>query len=523
MNSSYTEILIFFYVIKNYDLAIKYKVDWWQNERLKRLFSIVIEFIKVYREEPTEQQVITLIKKAGMETDFTQDVIHSLWENKSQLSQYSEEWLHDCTEAYAEYNSLLSGINRMYTKLMTMQKEVTVENAHEVVQMIKSDFSKDTNFDLNTTRGFSFLDPAVHVISRPDTHTTGYPFFDKCLGGGWAKKTLVVIAGGAKMGKSIVLGNLCRNSILNGHNCAYITLEMSVGEVCSRMGAAMFNIKYSAYEEVAKDQQYIANCITSVRNQNLHELGECIIEQFPTSNLSPFELEAFLLAIENENSAKLGRQWKFEEIYVDYINIMKTARMGISASDSYTRVKTIAEDLRAVAIRNNWTIVSLTQLTRNYSMGCADIDITAISESHGLVQTVDCLLGLIQTIQMKLSGLYYIKALACRNSPHGGDKKSFKFEGDYMRITEDPDEDIIPEGIPLPPALTAGAPSGGNQGDPNGGWGPRKGSGGGSRQNNTQGQQSTQTGPAIAPPPPPAPDLGVTDLKVTGNGLFDLY
>ena len=118
--------------------------------------------------------------------------------------------------------------------------------------------------------------------------------------------------------------------------------------------------------------------------------------------------------------------------------------------------------MRAVAIRNDWTIVSLTQLTRNYSMGCADIDITAISESHGLVQTVDCLLGLIQTVQMKLSGLYYIKALACRNSAHGGDRKSFKFEGDYMRITEDASEDIIPEGIPLPAALTIGAPSGGN-------------------------------------------------------------
>ena len=514
MNESYTEILIFFYVLKNYDLAVKYKPEWWRSERLKRLYSIILPFIQEYREEPSEQTVMLLIEKEGLATEFTADIIHSLWENRNALSNYPEEWLQDCTDSYGEYNSLLYGVNRLYTKLMTNQSEVTVENAHDFVQMIKSNFTKDTLFDLNQTRGFSFLDPAVHVISRPVTHSTGYPFFDKCLGGGWAKKTLVVVAGGAKMGKSIVLGNLCRNSILSGHNCAYITLEMSVGEVCSRIGSAMFNIQYSQYETCAKDPNYIAACIKTVRDRSLNELGECVIEQFPTSNLSPFELEAFLLGVEAENSAKLGRPWKFEEVYVDYINIMKAARPGIGASDSYTRIKTIAEDLRAVAIRNDWTIVSLTQLTRNYSMGCADIDITGISESHGLVQTVDCLLGLIQTVQMKLSGLYYIKALACRNSPHGGDRKSFKFEGDYMRITEDASEDIIPEGIPLPAALTVGAPgTGGPEAQPR--WHSQK--------NNSTGQApmaaAPQT-PVVQPAPPVMPDLGITDLKTRQRDLL---
>ena len=513
MNESYTELLIFFYVIRNYDLAIKYKPEWWRSERLKRLYSIILPYIQDYREEPSEQTVMLLIQKAGLATEFTQDIIHSLWESRDALGSMSEEWLQDCTDSYGEYNSLLYGVNKLYTKLMTEQSNVTVENAHEFVQMIKSNFTKDTLFDLNQSRGFSFLDPAVHVISRPQTHSTGFPFFDKCLGGGWAKKTLVVVAGGAKMGKSIVLGNLCRNSILSGHNCAYITLEMSVGEVCSRIGSAMFNIQYSQYENVAKDPNYIAACIKTVRDRSLNELGECVIEQFPTSNLSPFELEAFLLGIEAENTAKFGRPWKFEEVYVDYINIMKAARPGIGASDSYTRIKTIAEDLRAVAIRNDWTIVSLTQLTRNYSMGCADIDITAISESHGLVQTVDCLLGLIQTVQMKLSGLYYIKALACRNSAHGGDRKSFKFEGDYMRITEDASEDIIPEGIPLPAALTIGAPTGGNDtNQPK--W---------NRSSKSVGSAPAMSAAPVQPsiqPAPQAPDLGITDLKIMKTDLL---
>ena len=520
MNESYTELLTFFYVIKNYDIAVRYKPEWWQSERLKRLFGIIQPFIIQYRMEPTEQQVLRLIEREGLTTEFTQDIIHSMWESRQNLAQFNEEWLRDCCEAYGEFNSLMNGVNRLYSTLVTSQSEVTVENAHEIVQKIKSSFSHDTNFDLNMSRGSSFLDPEVHIISRPETHTTGFPFLDKCLGGGWAKKTLVVTAGGPKVGKSIFLCNMCRQSILQGNNCAYITLEMSVGEVCSRIGAAMFGIPFSQYDKYARTEGCIAGHIKQIRDRSLKGLGECIIEQFPTSNLTPFEMEAFLLSIEAENSAKYGKDWKFSEIYVDYINIMRSARAGIGASDSYTRIKTIAEDLRAVAIRNNWTIVSLTQLSRGYSVGCSDIDITGISESHGLVQTVDCLMGIIQTVQMRLEGIYYMKALACRNSQHGGDRKSFKFESDYMRLTEDPNEDIIPEGIPLPAALTVGAPDAGSGNrDYNGGYGPRKSRG------DNQNSAANNTAPSAPPQTPPqssTPDLGISTMKINQFDLFNM-
>ena len=74
-----------------------------------------------------------LIQKAGLATEFTQDIIHSLWENRDGLNSMSEEWLHDCTESYGEFNSLLYRVNKLYTKLMTEQSNVTVENAHEFV------------------------------------------------------------------------------------------------------------------------------------------------------------------------------------------------------------------------------------------------------------------------------------------------------------------------------------------------------------------------------------------------------
>ena len=55
-----------------------------------------------------------------------------------------------------------------------------------------------------------------------------------------------------------------------------------------------------------------------------------------------------------------------------------------------------------------------------------------------------------------------------------GDKKKYKFFGDFMRIKEDETEDIIPDTVPLPSNLTVGANTG--QNDNNKGrenWKPR--------------------------------------------------
>ena len=107
-------------------------------------------------------------------------------------------------------------------------------------------------------------------------------------------------------------------------------------------------------------------------------------------------------------------------------------------------------------------------------MNASDLDMTSVAESSGLVATVDSLFGIICTTMMKAQGIYYIKALALRNSPNMGDKKKYKFFGDFMRIKEDETEDIIPDTVPLPSNLTVGANTG--QSDNNKGrenWKPR--------------------------------------------------
>ena len=209
----------------------------------------------------------------------------------------------------------------------------------------------------------------------------------------------------------------------------------------------------------------------SLYTQSFIQPGALVVEEFPTSSATVYDIEAFLLNAEKSRSIE-GKPFKFRNVFIDYVNIMADARHGNTA-ETYMKIKGICEDIRAMAQRNDWCVISLTQTNRT-GMNASDLDMTSVAESSGLVATVDSLFGIICTTMMKAQGIYYIKALALRNSPNMGDKKKYKFFGDFMRIKEDETEDIIPDTVPLPSNLTVGANTG--QSDNNKGrenWKPR--------------------------------------------------
>ena len=513
-NDSYTETLVFFHVIKNYDLASVYKPIYFSVDRLKKLFEIIRPYIMEYHEEPSEKQVYILIQRANLQTELTADIIHSLWAIRDHLSQYSEEWLHNTAKGYAEWNNFIVAVNRMHTYMMTTQYEVTPESAHEYVQKVKTMFSGDTNFSICDSVGHDFFDPAEHKQSVVETVSTGYKFFDTCLNGGWAKKTLNVVMGPPKVGKSMWLCNLCANSVLAGENSAYITLEMSYQLVNQRIGSNLLNIPIREYEKYAEDQNVIKNKILNLNNQAFISPGALVVEEFPTSSATVYDIESFLLNAE-KNRSKENAPFKFRNVFIDYINIMADAKHSNVSDQTYMKIKSICEDVRAMAQRNEWCVISLTQTNRS-GMNASDLDMSSVAESSGLIATVDSLFGIICTTMMKAENVYYIKALALRNSPHMGDKKKYNFQGDYLRIKEDETEDIIPDTIPLPENLTVGAND--NTGNNN--------YHGYAHSRHTEPQPQPIQQQTHTPPPAPilgdnSPNMGTVELVTNSFDLFN--
>jgi hypothetical protein len=91
--------------------------------------------------------------------------------------------------------------------------------------------------------------------------------------------------------------------------------------------------------------------------------------------------------------------------------------------NSYILVKSIAEEIRGLAVEFNVPIVSATQLTRGGS-GSSDVSMTDTSESFGLPATADFMLALINTEEMKRLGQLLMKQLKNR---YGDVTKNEKF------------------------------------------------------------------------------------------------
>lgn len=499
MNNSYLENIIFFYILKNIDLVQAFKGKYFTNPVLHQLFDIIKPHVLQYREEPSERQVVDLVRLDGLDDKITPDIIQKLWESRNAVSQYTDDWLHRNTKAFGEWQNLMAGLRRVIEYVKGQQTDVTFENCESIVQQAKSIFQTDTNFTLNTAKGHDFFDVETHQLTDLETRTTGYPFIDACLNGGWSNKTLNVFMGSPKVGKSMWLCNLCAKSVLNGENTCYITLELAYQKVSHRIGSNILNIPIDQYKAASMDPNFLRSRMKEILTTSMVTPGRFIIEEFPTSTATANDLEAFLLKKEDELSTP-DKPFKFQNIFIDYINIMKDQK-NPNSENMYQKIKSICEDVRAMAQRNLWCVVSVTQTNRG-GYDASDISMANVSESGGLIATVDSLFGIIQTPVMRVDNTYYIKGVAIRDAGHMGDKKKFDFNGTYLRIEENMTEPILAEDMALPGVYNQKQTNNNNYNQSY-------------HQNNTQQSQQPIQQPVFQ-----QPQLGMTEQQISGFDLF---
>jgi len=157
--------------------------------------------------------------------------------------------------------------------------------------------------------------------------------------------------------------------------------------------------------------------------------GLLYVKEFPTSAASVPDVENYLLRTEEKNGIK------FKVVVIDYINILKNWR-NPNTENTYMKIKQIAEDLRAMAQRNNWSVISATQ-TKQAFFDSTDMNMSAASESSALVATVDLMFGIIQDPIMRANKKYKLKVLAARDSEYTNCMKMYDVDYSYMRLTED--------------------------------------------------------------------------------------
>ena len=141
--------------------------------------------------------------------------------------------------------------------------------------------------------------------------------------------------------------------------------------------------------------------------------GKLIVKEYPTASAHVGNFRSLIKEL------ALKRSFKPDIIFVDYLNICASSRFKGNANvGSYFYIKTIAEELRGLAVETNVPIMSTTQTTRSGFVS-SDIGLEDTSESFGLPNyRFDLMFALISTEELEDLNQICIKQLKNRyNDP----------------------------------------------------------------------------------------------------------
>jgi hypothetical protein len=184
-------------------------------------------------------------------------------------------------------------------------------------------------------------------------------------------------------------------------------MEMAEEKIAERIDANLLNVNIRDIVELPKSVFE-----SKVNNIAKKTQGTLIIKEYPTASAHAGHFKSLL------NELALKKSFKPDIIFIDYLNICASSRYkGNSNINSYTFVKSIAEELRGLAVEFNVPIVSATQTTRS-GYGSSDVELTDTSESFGLPATADLMFALISTEELEELGQILVKQLKNRyNDP----------------------------------------------------------------------------------------------------------
>ncbi len=413
---------------KNYEtidkreIIMMVKPHYFSDDLLQRLYREAKKFFVEYKKIPSKNEIRDLANLANLDIpDDTFDKIFAV-----DLKNRTYDFLFKYTKAFVFYKNLNEVVLDQLAYLKTT--EINPDNVERITNEVRDKFNLLLNVSFTSAdSGLSFFNPEHHIqLSKVGT-PTGFPFFNKVLDGGWNPKTLVVFQGRPKVGKSMVLSNIGARAFLSGNAVGIATFELSDRKYMKRLGSAILNIKTKEYDTILSNENIggISQRIEELRKVNPH-LGELEVKEFSTGTASAIDVENYFLKVQQNTGIK------FKIIIVDYINLMRPLR---DQGGTYGNIKLITEELRAVAMRNEWCIISATQVKRD-AVEDQDLNMSDVAESFGLVHTVDSLFGLMRGPMEKRMK---IKLIANRDGGYNESFKMFRMDYDFARLIEETD------------------------------------------------------------------------------------
>jgi replicative DNA helicase len=404
-----TELTILKNLIFNNDYSRKVlpfiKPDYFSDRTERLIYREINEFILKYNELPTfESLVISVKNKNGLQDQEVKNCIDYLTEINKDKSETSKiDWLLDTTEQFCQekaiYNAVLDSIQ------ILDGKDKTGHDKGAIPQILSDALA--VTFDTNV--GHDYLQDSDSRYDFYHRKEERIPFdldyFNKITKGGLPAKTLNIALAGTGVGKSLFMCHVAAGAMVQGKNVLYITMEMAEEKIAERIDANLLNVNLDDLMQLPKD--LYDKKVARVKDMCT---GKLIIKEYPTASASVTHFRSLL------NELNLKRNFKPDIIFIDYLNICSSSRLKVGSNvNTYTYIKSIAEEIRGLAVEHNVPIVSATQTTRS-GFTSSDPGLEDTSESFGLPATADLMFALVSSEELEELGQIMVKQLKNRYS-----------------------------------------------------------------------------------------------------------
>jgi archaellum biogenesis ATPase FlaH len=382
------------------------KADYFTDRTERAIYDEISTFTEDYNSLPTIEALSIAVKErrnlTGDEVERCETYLTEIQTSGNEQSDI--RWLVDKTEKFCQekaiYNAVLGSISILDGK----------DKQHDKGQIPKI-LSDALAVSFDTSVGHDYLENSDDRFEFYHRHEERIPFdlefFNKITKGGLPAKTLNIALAGTGVGKSLFMCHCAAGNMALGKNVLYITMEMAEERIAERIDANLLNVSLDDLINLPKD--LYDKKVEKVKSKTT---GKLIIKEYPTASASTTHFRTLL------NELYLKKSFRPDIIYIDYLNICCSSRIKAGSNiNSYTYVKSIAEELRGLAVEFGVPIVSATQTTRS-GFNSSDPGLEDTSESFGLPATADLMFALISSEELEEMGQLMVKQLKNRyNDP----------------------------------------------------------------------------------------------------------
>lgn len=330
----------------------------------QELFGLLSKHYKTYHKIPSIVELVMGVRNIQNSTVRT-EVATALSEINKITEINNTEFLCDETVKFVKDALYMEALQIGSDGLMNKDEELKLKAERILDERSRVNIDSDLGLD------FDDIDAMIEYYSERNVGIkTQHKEFNKRLGAGFLPGTLSIILASQGIGKSLLMTDLISGIFKKNKNILLVSLEMADKEIMKRVHANALHLPINSLidlsktegelAEIQEERETLTEAVIREKYNSAKVSGECgklYIKDYAPGTFSAIMLDNLIESFYTEKDIK------FDIVFVDYLGIMKSDLISPSAG-LYSYIKSIGEEVRAIAKKQNIPIVSASQLNR---------------------------------------------------------------------------------------------------------------------------------------------------------------